>query len=154
MLRASQFWQAKGESKNWEGQKTSKVERPTFQFWNLETKLAAACWNIALFNNCHFNFSKWPCNFQKSVEWQRPLFLKWTIKLKWQVLCKNMKVCIPRLSSKTFYFFGCWLTGFSFFTGCAIWKGPNLKSKHTPSKKNYYENFLLATKKVLMKTIA
>ena len=62
----------------------------TFMFWNredqnmkrwktkigldihIETKLAAPAWNIVYsFNNCHFNFGEWPCNFKSQLK--RPI---------------------------------------------------------------------------------
>ena len=39
-----------------------------YQHEKWKALLSPEAWNIAWFNNCHFNFGKWPCNFQRSVE--------------------------------------------------------------------------------------
>ena len=51
----------------------SKHEKMKNQNWSwyIETKLAAPAWNIYSFNNCHFNFGEWPCNFKSQLK--RPI---------------------------------------------------------------------------------
>jgi len=71
-------WDEQKASPKTEKFKIWKVERLT-QSWNVETKLASLEHSF-IFNNCHFNLGKWPCNFQ--IQLKLPNFgNEWQIKM-------------------------------------------------------------------------